>query len=408
MRIALFYNVPSGGAKRALYEWTRRLVGEHTLDVYSLSTANHSFYDIRPFTHIHKIYNFVPRKLYKSPYGRFNQLKRWRDLGDLDLLNNQIAVEINAGGYDILFANTCMFTFIPALLQYIQIPSVYYLHEPFGPGFVRHFQRPYIHEYYWKKILDRYDPLIKLYFHRLETIQQKSIVKTGLLLANSHFTQERIRASFGAESSVCPYGVDFNRFKPEPWLKKERYVVSVGEMSPRKGFDFIIEGLGKIPAKHRPSLKLACNIVDTQEKSFIECLASRYNVDLQILTQLDTDELKFLYNQAKLCVYTPVLEPFGLVPLEAMACGTPVVGIREGGVQESVVHEYNGLLVERDTQQFATVIQQLLLNPELAKRYGRNGRDYILQNWTWDQSLSRLISYLEICAGIRAKADLYC
>ena len=98
---------------------------------------------------------------------------------------------------------------------------------------------------------------------------------------------------------------------------------------------------------------------------------------MQVLYKLDVEKLKNYYNRARLCVYTPVAEPFGLVPLEAMACGTPVVGIREGGVPESIVHEQTGLLVERLHERFAAAVQSLLANPDLAETYGRNGREHV-------------------------------
>ena len=94
------------------------------------------------------------------------------------------------------------------------------------------------------------------------------------------------------------------------------------------------------------------------------------------------------------------MEPFGLVPLEAMACSTPVIGVREGGIQESVIHEYNGLLVERDVRLFGDAIQYLLANPDLSSNYGRNGREHVMMNWTWEKSVSSLNSYFAKCASV--------
>jgi len=98
MRIALFHNLPSGGAKRAVYEWTRRLASDHFIDVYSLSTADHSFCDIRPLVNNNYIFGFEPNKLLKSPFGRLNQFQRWRDLGELTRIGKNIAQAINSKG----------------------------------------------------------------------------------------------------------------------------------------------------------------------------------------------------------------------------------------------------------------------------------------------------------------------
>jgi glycosyltransferase involved in cell wall biosynthesis len=168
----------------------------------------------------------------------------------------------------------------------------------------------------------------------------------------------------------------------------------VGELSPRKGFDFIVESMANIPSQRRPALKLACNAIQPQERSYVESLAAMREVDLQILTSLNTDELRVLYNRAKLCVYAPHLEPFGLVPLEAMACGTPVVGIREGGVQESVIDGHSGLLVNRNPVDFAEAIEKFLIDPNLVKQYGLNARAHVEKNWSLENSTSQLEKYL--------------
>ncbi|PWB74910.1 MAG: glycosyl transferase, partial [Anaerolineales bacterium] len=224
---------------------------------------------------------------------------------------------------------------------------------------------------------------------------------TTRLLSNSHFTRERIRQAFGVDAAFSPYGVDLTGFHPVEGSRREEYVVSVGEMSPRKGFDFVVKSLGTIPAEQRPPLKLACNMVHEDELAYIQDLARQNGVQLEVLAGVKVDGLRDLYSRARLCVYAPVMEPFGLVPLEAMACGTPVVGVREGGVQESILHELTGLLVEREAQQFGAAIQHLLANPELAETYGQNGREHLLKNWTWDRSVSILESHLADCAGLR-------
>lgn len=400
MRIAIFHNLPSGGAKRSLYEWTCRLANDHEIDVYSLQTADHTFCDIRPFVSQYKVYEFASRSLFKSPFGRLNQLQRWRELDDLERLNRRIARQINLGGYDVLFANTCKFTFIPSLLQHVRIPSVYYLHEPFGPGFVRKIDRPYNAKKRWRGKLDSLDPLIWLYRHRLASIQARSVRGTTRLLANSHFTGECIQTEFGVDAGICPLGVDLNGFRPMDSAEHNGYIISVGEMSPRKGFDFVVESLGNIPANQRPALKLVCNVVNEDELEYVRELAEQHGVKLDVLVGLGVDSIRRLYNRARLCVYAPIMEPFGLVPLEAMACGIPVIGVREGGVQESVIHEQTGLLVERDSQRFGTAIQYMLSNPDLAMSYGRNGREHVIKNWTWERSVSILGFHLAECAGL--------
>jgi glycosyltransferase involved in cell wall biosynthesis len=82
-----------------------------------------------------------------------------------------------------------------------------------------------------------------------------------------------------------------------------------------------------------------------------------------------------------------------------MSCGTPVIGVREGGVQESIIHEQTGLLLDRNPEKFANAMMHLLSNPTLTAEYGRQGREHVLKSWTWDRSVSSLESHLIECAS---------
>jgi glycosyltransferase involved in cell wall biosynthesis len=394
LRIALFHNLPSGGAKRAIFEWVRLLAQCHKIDVYTLSGADHNYCDIRPLVNAHYIWDFVPRRLYNSPFGRLNQYQRWRDLATLTRLEQNVAKEINRRQYDIAFLQPCVYTYTPALTEYLKIPSIYYLHEAFGPTCKRIFKRPYQRENAWRQAANHIDPLIALYQHRLESIRKHSLRHTTRMLANSHFTQEWMKHQYGVSAAVCYLGVDSDHFHPLHDIEKQNVVLSVGELSPRKGFDFLVEGLARIPIGERPLLKLVCNTVDVVERAYITDLATRLGVHLSVLTNLNIEQMTLEYNQARLCVYAPIAEPFGLVPLEALACGTPVVGVAEGGVLETIRHEHTGLLTPRNPEQFAISIRSLLADPERCALYGRNGRQDVLKNWSWEVSTKAIEKHL--------------
>src|SRR5262245_20051660 len=108
MRIAVFHDLPSGGAKRTLYEFVKRLCARHVIDVYALSTADHAFCDVRPLVHASHEVPFTPLRLFQSPFGRINQLQRWRDLRRLESLSRRLATDIDRQSYDVLFAEPSM------------------------------------------------------------------------------------------------------------------------------------------------------------------------------------------------------------------------------------------------------------------------------------------------------------
>jgi len=400
MRILTFHNLPSGGAKRALFEWIHRLSRVHTVDVHTLSTADRGFLDLHPFSRAYHVHDFVPHRLFTSPLGRLNQLQYWRNLVDLDTIASQMGETIDWRQYDVAFLNPCMYTFMPALARYAQVPAVYYLHEPFGPTFKRHIERPYQSGATIRSIARRISLLRLAYNCRLEAVRRIGISRVALLLANSEYTRKQIQEAYGVSAVVCRYGVNPEAFRPLPGMNKQNALISVGAMTPRKGFDFLIESLAEIPAAVRPALRIASNGSTSEEVAYIRALAAKSDVRLQMLWNLDTEELCVEYNQARLCIYSPVMEPFGLVPLEAMACGTPVVAVAEGGVRESVVHGVTGLLTKRDPKLFAEAIRELLADPHRLRAYGVQARDYVLRNWSWDTSATELESHLRQAASV--------
>lgn len=395
MRIALYHNLPSGGAKRAVYEWVQRLYKNHDIDVYTLNTADHNFCDIRPLVNEHYVFDFTPHRLFKSPNGRLNQIQRWRDLGELTTLGRRIAKKIDSSHYDVVFAHPCIHTLIPTLLNYVTTPSLYYLHEPFYHTPHQGFSRPYIQSQGWRERLDRVDPLIMLYYHRLAELRDHSIRHTTLLLANSKYTSNQIKQNYNLEAHLCYLGANSQLFYPMEGVEKEDYIISVGELTPRKGFDFLVQSLGYLPAAQRPRLMLVSNMQSLAERGYIENLAAQNGVSLEILSALNSEQLRLAYNKALLCVYSPVNEPFGLVPLEAMACGTPVISVAEGGVCETVVDNFTGRLIEREPAKFAEAIRLLLEDVTLRQQYGQQARQHVLEQWGWEQSVANLEQYLQ-------------
>jgi glycosyltransferase involved in cell wall biosynthesis len=107
------------------------------------------------------------------------------------------------------------------------------------------------------------------------------------------------------------------------------------------------------------------------------------------------DELIDILNRAAMMVYAPRLEPFGFTPLEANACGLPVVAVAEGGVRETVVDGINGLLVEPDEKAMARAIERLRDDKDLAYTLGRNGRKLVAEKWSLAASIDRIEQRLE-------------
>ncbi len=395
MRIALYHNLPSGGAKRTLYEAIKRLALEHEIDAYTLTSANSEFADIQPFVDKHIVYSFQPGTLFDSPFGRFNQLVRLADLARLRRLSLFVASTIEKNGYDALLVHPCQFEKAPSLLTFVkQVPTVYYCHESLRRLYEMMPSRPYEDvNSYKRRVLNRLDPLPSFYHAVLKRVDRGNIHRATKVLVNSQFTQEMICQIYAMPSEVSYHGVDTEWFCPLN-VEKRPYLLSVGSLTPMKGFDFLIEAIGYISENLRPPLVIASNFQNPLEREYLEAVAQEHGVDLRLEGNVTEEKLRHLYNESAFTVYSPVREPFGLVPLESMACGTAVVAVREGGMQETIIHEKTGLLVDRDPIKFAKAVEQLLVHPEIAAEYGRSGRQHVLQNWTWEHSVQTLLAHL--------------
>jgi glycosyltransferase involved in cell wall biosynthesis len=116
----------------------------------------------------------------------------------------------------------------------------------------------------------------------------------------------------------------------------------------------------------------------------------------------DAAEMAALYNRAAAFVYSPVREPWGLAAVEAMACGAPVVAVREGGVAESVVDGETGLLTPRDAGAFADALCSVLRAPGLAARLGAGGAAHARARFSWAFTIDNLEAHLQAVVSMSA------
>jgi type III pantothenate kinase len=215
---------------------------------------------------------------------------------------------------------------------------------------------------------------------------------------NSRYTARRIRAVYGRSAQVCYLGVDANRFTPSVAPPATR-VLSVGTLEPHKGFDFVIQALGTIRAAHRPSLTIVGRGGHSRMPAALRRLAARLQVDIELRQDVADHELVALYRSHALFVFGAHYEPFGLVVLEALASGLPVVAVNEGGVPEIVRHGETGYLVQRDAAQFGAAVERLLTADAERRAMARASRERALSDWSWDTATQRLELLLQQAAA---------
>jgi phosphatidylinositol alpha-1,6-mannosyltransferase len=224
---------------------------------------------------------------------------------------------------------------------------------------------------------------------------------TGSLLENMGVNPERIE-------TFHP-GCDIDRFQPrEPdealrrkllgEAKNGRVLLSVGNLVSRKGHDMVIRALPRLLGSHGDVTYLI--VGDGPYRGELEDLARSVGVRDRVVFagQLTEETLPRVYALCDVFVLPSReqldrcdVEGFGIVFLEASACGKAVVGGRSGGIGDAIVEGETGFLVEpREPDAIAEAIGRLIGDAELASRFGEQGRSRVVREFRWDAVAGRL------------------
>ena len=161
--------------------------------------------------------------------------------------------------------------------------------------------------------------------------------RPDVYVANSHFVAQRIWKTYRRKAHVIYPPVDVERFTPEH--RKENFYLAAGRLVPYKRFDLVVEAFSKVK-----DAQLVV-IGDGTEMAKLKSLAGP-NVKLM---GYQSDEVLVDYMRRAKGFVFGALEDFGIMPVEAMACGTPVIGLGRGGTRETIVHGKTGLHFEAQT-----------------------------------------------------------
>ena len=223
---------------------------------------------------------------------------------------------------------------------------------------------------------------------------------------------------------VIHNGIDVEEYRPVKdrdllaryGLNPDRpFILFVGRITRQKGIVHLLRALRHLEESTQVMLCASSpdtegiageteDLVDEARRSGVEVVWEREMVPRADIVPL--------YAQAAVFVCPSIYEPFGIINLEAMACGTPVVGSRVGGIAESVVHGRTGLLVPfapcgptdpepRDPDKFASdlaaAVNLLLLDPSMREEMGRAARKRVVEHFGWDVIAAQtLLFYQEL------------
>ncbi|KFU75930.1 Glycosyltransferase involved in cell wall bisynthesis [Amycolatopsis lurida] len=211
-----------------------------------------------------------------------------------------------------------------------------------------------------------------------------------------------------SRASVVPCGVALTEFTPDggcaPRTARQR-IVSVGRLVPRKGFDLAIAALPSVPDAE---LVIAGGpdagpLDEAPEVRRLRKIADQAGVAdrVHLAGLVSRENMPALLRSADAVVCTPWYEPFGIVPLEAMACGVPVVATAVGGLTDTVVDGVTGLLVPpRNPKDLAGALRRLLSDASARESFGIAGTDRVRARYSWDRvAADTLRTYGRVLSG---------
>lgn len=241
-------------------------------------------------------------------------------------------------------------------------------------------------------------------------VEEQILEQADCVVANSPQEEKDLRdlVSKNGRIKVIPLGTDIKRFYPRSkseartklgFNQTDRIVLYVGRFDPRKGIETLVRACAYSKAHRENSFRLVIvggsypNRIDGVERKRIEQLVQELEFSNRTLFvgQVNHELLPFYYSSADVCLIPSHYEPFGLVAIEAMACGTPVIASNVGGLKYTVLHEQTGLLVPpQDIDSFTQAIDRILENSIFTKHLSLNALKRIRNNFGLETTVGEL------------------
>jgi glycosyltransferase involved in cell wall biosynthesis len=238
-------------------------------------------------------------------------------------------------------------------------------------------------------------------------VERQLLEQGSCIVATSPQERDHLRSLVSRKGhiEVIPCGTDVDTFRLLPQAEaraalgfqpKEKVVLYVGRFDPRKGIETLVRSFAQLRSQTDCADQTPPRLVivggcqpgqsDAQERSRIEALVQELGIAeyTTFAGQVGHDRLPWYYTAADVCVIPSHYEPFGLVAIEAMACGTPVVASNVGGLKFTVVPGETGLLVPpQDVQGFTAAINQVLHTAQWSTQARAQTASWVQENFSW-------------------------
>lgn len=355
-----------GGLGQHVYDLSRFLVRQGVeVHIITPRVESHPDYQQENGVHIHRV---------GSSYLEGENFKSWTFRFNSDAIREAVNINSRIGGFDLIHAHDWLVAYPGrAVTKIFEIPLVTTIHA------TEHGRNLGLHNRMQLEINE---------------IEKNLALEAERVICCSQYMQDEISSLFGRpreDITIIPNGVDSELFKPMPQNPRfnispeEKVIFFLGRLVPEKGIWFLINAmpqiLAEIPQAYLyiggrgpmlPDLKRLTNRLGLNEK--VVFTGFIYH-----------EERNYIYDRAKVAVFPSLYEPFGIVALEAMATGTPVIVGDVGGLSEIVANEVTGIKVHPANEtELAQAIIRVLRDDKLADALRTNAGNVVADVYNWN------------------------
>jgi alpha-1,3/alpha-1,6-mannosyltransferase len=278
-------------------------------------------------------------------------------------------------------------TAIPFLTTWVKSGILYYCHFP-----DKLLTRDTVNGEATDEALQQRSSLRTWYRNWMDGVEENTMSYADVLCVNSKFTLTQVQKVFSSLTNkdmrvLCP-ALDMEKFDQPHFTtpSKDAPIVSLNRFERKKNIELLLRAyalLQKEIKKNVPPLIIAGgydirNVENVEYLQELKKLAAELSIQTVKFRPSVSDEERAKLMQTALCiVYTPHLEHFGIVPLESMYAGRPVIAVKSGGPMETVVDGKTGFLCDKTPKAFCEALTKLVKNPALSTTLGKAGHEHV-------------------------------
>ncbi|MBW3015155.1 glycosyltransferase [Candidatus Woesearchaeota archaeon] len=353
-----------------------------------LELAKNSRHDVHFITHFYDKHNTFPEfeKQNIKQLGKRKKLGGFLERGlfyGLKCRNTKLPLD----DYDFFLISSSGIAEFLALKNH-SIPVATYCHTILRVA--HEFEGYYLQKQNFIKRL-----LYKLAIPVYRKLERKSWKYFSIIFANSKNTKSRIEKAELTEHpiKVLNPGVDISKFKPN--FKHKNYFYASGRFREYKRFELAIEAFRLFKQKNKDFKLIIAGAAEKHDPYFkkIKALADKTE-RVELKTSVSDKEMIELYQNCFAYLFTAKNEDFGIVPIEAMACGKPVISVNEGGPKETILNNTTGFLVPATSDSFADKMLKLTKDTKLYSKLSKQAAEHA-KSFSWKNFGKDFDDYIE-------------